>query len=400
MAGWTCPDKNKIVWDGDIHAKGFHGESGTITKVPTNIKDIANKKYVDDSIGSDHPHQDVQTTASPTFAHLSVIGFFKLGYNAGGYGLYLYGEVSAFDDDYVLEFVTGNANRTLTLTGNAVLNQDVSTAGSPTFGDTNVIGNILAGNITEYTELYSGYTAQNPQIIEVGYGTETAAATPFPIVVISKNMTDTSDGTIGALAFANIGATGNKGIAYIEASTDGTLNKGAIKFRVNNGTSITDALIIKSDSKVGIKKMNPSADLHIYNADTHCYGIWESGEDSGGWLGYFGSGSSDPAIFWNTGKDLRFGTNTAIPTTGWSEKMRIDTDGNVGINDTSPASKLDVTGDINTTEQYKVDDVQVVSNRVIDARCDDAVNSGDATTDGVIDALRDAMITHGLIAAS
>lgn len=42
---------------------------------------------------------------------------------------------------------------------------------------------------------------------------------------------------------------------------------------------------------------------------------------------------------------------------------------------------------------------QVVGPRVVDARCDDAVNSGDATTDGVIDALRDAMITHGLIEA-
>ena len=37
---------------------------------------------------------------------------------------------------------------------------------------------------------------------------------------------------------------------------------------------------------------------------------------------------------------------------------------------------------------------------VIDSRCDDTINSGDATTDGVIDALRDAMITHGLIAAA
>lgn len=41
---------------------------------------------------------------------------------------------------------------------------------------------------------------------------------------------------------------------------------------------------------------------------------------------------------------------------------------------------------------------QVVGARVTDARADDAINSGDATTDGVIDALRDAMITHGLIA--
>jgi len=57
-------------------------------------------------------------------------------------------------------------------------------------------------------------------------------------------------------------------------------------------------------------------------------------------------------------------------------------------------------GVITTDESYQVDDVQVVSNRVIDARCDDAINSGDVTTDGVIDSLRDAMITHGLIAAA
>jgi len=61
---------------------------------------------------------------------------------------------------------------------------------------------------------------------------------------------------------------------------------------------------------------------------------------------------------------------------------------------------FDISGNINATGVYKVDDVQVVGNRVVDARCDDAVNSGDATTDGVIDALRDAMITHGLIAAA
>ena len=74
--------------------------------------------------------------------------------------------------------------------------------------------------------------------------------------------------------------------------------------------------------------------------------------------------------------------------------------GFVGINDTAPTEALDVTGNINTTGVVKVDDVQVLSNRVIDARCADAANSGDATTDGLIDALRDAMIAHGLIAAA
>lgn len=85
---------------------------------------------------------------------------------------------------------------------------------------------------------------------------------------------------------------------------------------------------------------------------------------------------------------------------GGNVRLAITKAGNVGIGDVAPGEKLDVTGNTNVTGVYKVDDVQVVSNRVIDARCDDAINSGDATTDGVIDSLRDAMIAHGLIAAA
>jgi len=68
--------------------------------------------------------------------------------------------------------------------------------------------------------------------------------------------------------------------------------------------------------------------------------------------------------------------------------------------DGTVAGVTTITGDADVSGVYKIDTVQVVGNRVIDARCDDAINSGDATTDGVIDALRDAMIAHGLIAAS
>jgi hypothetical protein len=57
-------------------------------------------------------------------------------------------------------------------------------------------------------------------------------------------------------------------------------------------------------------------------------------------------------------------------------------------------------GIVNSASSFQVDNVQVISNRVIDARIDDAISCGDATTDGVIDALRDAAITHGLIAAA
>jgi len=108
-------------------------------------------------------------------------------------------------------------------------------------------------------------------------------------------------------------------------------------------------------------------------------------------------GFFDKLIVNDNGVDIDF----IVKTVGQANALFVrGSDGKVGIRDNAPNSVVDVTGDINTTEQYKVDDVQVVSNRVIDERCDDALNSGDATTDGVIDALRDAMITHGLIAAA
>jgi hypothetical protein len=44
--------------------------------------------------------------------------------------------------------------------------------------------------------------------------------------------------------------------------------------------------------------------------------------------------------------------------------------------------------------------VQILGARVVDARIDDTINSGDATTDGVIDAIRDAIVAHGLCTAA
>ena len=40
------------------------------------------------------------------------------------------------------------------------------------------------------------------------------------------------------------------------------------------------------------------------------------------------------------------------------------------------------------------------SGKIVDARIDDACNSGDATTDGVIDAIRHAIVAYGLVAAA
>jgi hypothetical protein len=55
------------------------------------------------------------------------------------------------------------------------------------------------------------------------------------------------------------------------------------------------------------------------------------------------SGDPNPFIFWKDGDPLRFATDEG----GWSEKMRIASDGKVGIGTETPAAKLDVQGTLN-----------------------------------------------------
>lgn len=74
--------------------------------------------------------------------------------------------------------------------------------------------------------------------------------------------------------------------------------------------------------------------------------------------------------------------------------------GRVGIGDAAPGELLDVAGNINATGVLKIDDVQVVSNRVIDARISNTPNTGDSDTNDLIDAMRDALLSHGLMAAA
>jgi len=65
------------------------------------------------------------------------------------------------------------------------------------------------------------------------------------------------------------------------------------------------------------------------------------------------------------------------------------------------ALALSSTGVLDALASYKVAGTQVVGARVVDARCDDVVDSTyGAEEAGVLDALRDAMISHGLIAAA
>jgi hypothetical protein len=114
---------------------------------------------------------------------------------------------------------------------------------------------------------------------------------------------------------------------------------------------------------VGIATTSPSEKLQV-TGNIKASGFVESDTS---FRGQASDTASAPSFSWaddsNTGM-FRPAADTIAFSEGGVEAMRITSAGNVGIGTTSPTTKLSVTGDVNTTEQYFVDGVQVVSNRV------------------------------------
>lgn len=83
-------------------------------------------------------NQDTSTTATPTWAGV------KLWDTDSSHGV-TFSIGSNLTANRTVSIVPGDANRTLTLTGNATINQDTSTAGSPSFVGLTVSGGTITG---------------------------------------------------------------------------------------------------------------------------------------------------------------------------------------------------------------------------------------------------------------
>ncbi|HEU4794126.1 MAG TPA: hypothetical protein VFT02_00760, partial [Pyrinomonadaceae bacterium] len=131
-------------------------------------------------------------------------------------------------------------------------------------------GNLLAGNINTHTQLYTGFDAQANQIFEVGYGTPTAAITPLPLIVLSKNLTSTNQG-LGSISFANSNiANGNeKRISAIGSYTDGALNSGALTLSTSTAGVLTERIRFTANGRVGIGTTTPAHGLDVVGP-----GVW------------------------------------------------------------------------------------------------------------------------------
>jgi len=97
---------------------------------------------------------------------------------------------------------------------------------------------------------------------------------------------------------------------------------------------------------VGIGTTTPTAKLDIrgINATTPTFLSVGNSDNSYLLSLYGGMSGDDPAVIWKTARNLRFGFANDNGGSGFTEKMRIDNAGNVGIGTTAPVQKLDVAG--------------------------------------------------------
>jgi len=127
----------------------------------------------------------------------------------------------------------------------------------------------------------------------------------------------------GAIMFADSADSDAGAIIYTHAS-DATEN---LAFRVNGATRAT----IDSTGKLGIGVTSPAREIDILGSGSASMQIGDGTRNI-----YMGTDSDNPFIGSSTAHDLRIITNA-------TERIRVQSDGDVGIGSNSPSAKLHIT---------------------------------------------------------
>lgn len=178
----------------------------------------------------------------------------------------------------------------------------------------------------------------------------------------SEKLATTSTGVDVTGTVTTDGLT-NSGSSTLAANIFFDSTSGAFRFRTDAGTEKMTLRLDGDDLKlengagfervrftyggnVGIGTTSPTGPLTVANSSNTLMAL--DADSNRGRLRLYRNGATAYTQLWHNGTDADWSATAGslTLTTGGSERMRIDSSGNVGIGTTSPATALDVTGDI------------------------------------------------------